>query len=77
VGEGVRRCHHRLFAGAAYLQLRSARGMLSDGKRRGTCRRPYLGIVGRGEVVAHSRNGELLFLKPGDGIGNTPVVLRL
>jgi hypothetical protein len=50
---------------------------LSGGKQRGTCGSPYLGIVGRGEVVAHSHNSELLFLKPGNGVGNALVVLRL
>jgi hypothetical protein len=51
--------------------------ILSGKKWRGTCECHYLGIVGRGEVVARSRNGELLFLKPGDGVGNASVVLRL
>jgi hypothetical protein len=50
---------------------------LSGGKRRGISGRPHLGSVGREEVATRSRNGELLFLKPGDGVGDAPVVLRL
>jgi hypothetical protein len=50
---------------------------LSGKKQRGTCGRPYLEIIGRGEVATRSRNGELLFLKPGDAIGDAPVVLLL
>jgi hypothetical protein len=51
--------------------------MLSGEKRRGTSERPHLGIVGCEEVVACSHNSELLFLKPDDGVGDAPVVLRL
>jgi hypothetical protein len=50
---------------------------LSGGKWRGTSGHAHLGIIGGGEVAAHSRNGELLFLKPGDSIGDAPVVLQL
>jgi hypothetical protein len=51
--------------------------MLSGGKWRGTSGRPHLGIVGHGEAASHSRNGELLFLKPSDDVGDGPVVLQL
>jgi hypothetical protein len=76
-GEGIRCRHRRLFTRAAYLGLWSARGDVERRKWRGTCGCPYLGIVGRGEVAARSRNGELLFLKPDDVLGDAPVVLRL